>query len=272
MTTPFDIRAIAGEIRRAQDEVRQVEPLTSRFPSFDVAAGYEVAHQVHADRLADGAVAVGRKIGFTNPDMWALYGVGEPVWAYVHDRTVSWIEAGARCSLAGFCEPKIEPEIVFHFDRSPAAGADLEQVLACIDWVAHGFEVVQSHFPGWRFKAADTVADAALHGALMIGPRQTVASLGPDLVAALASFSLTLWRNDEVREQGRGSNVLGSPLAAIAHLAAVLDRQPQYQPLQPGELVTTGTITSAQPVHAGETWRTTLSGIDLPGMSVAFTS
>jgi 2-oxo-3-hexenedioate decarboxylase len=39
-------------------------------------------------------------------------------------------------------------------------------------------------------------------------------------------------------------------------------------PLRAGELVTTGTLTRAFPVAAGERWSTTLSGIDLPGLAV----
>jgi 2-oxo-3-hexenedioate decarboxylase len=34
--------------------------------------------------------------------------------------------------------------------------------------------------------------------------------------------------------------------------------------------VTTGTLTSALRVAPGETWSTTLSGIALPGLSIAF--
>jgi len=62
----------------------------------------------------------------------------------------------------------------------------------------------------------------------------------------------------EVRAIGKGSNVLGSPLAAIAHLIALLSKQPDCQPLQANELVTTGTITTVQTVLPGETWTTHL--------------
>lgn len=37
------------------------------------------------------------------------------------------------------------------------------------------------------------------------------------------------------------------------------------------ELVTTGTITTAQPVYAGEAWQTEVQGIALPNVSVEFT-
>jgi 2-oxo-3-hexenedioate decarboxylase len=50
----------------------------------------------------------------------------------------------------------------------------------------------------------------------------------------------------------------------------VLAKQPRANALQAGELVTTGTLTGAHPVHAGQTWSTVLEGIALPGMSVRF--
>jgi 2-oxo-3-hexenedioate decarboxylase len=256
-------------MQAAQDEVRQIEPFTAQLRTFDVTAAYAVAQWIHEARLGAGATPVGRKIGFTNPDMWSLYGVREPIWGYMYDTTVVRLSAKhGTCSLGRFAEPKIEPEIVLHFHTAPPVEGDLPALLACIDWVAHAFEIVQSHFPAWKFQAADTVADGALHGTLLVGKPQAVARLGPDLITALASFSLALSCDGAVREVGRGSNVLGSPLAAIAHLSAVLAKQPQYPPLQANEMVTTGTLTRALAVHAGETWRTELEGIALPGLAV----
>jgi 2-keto-4-pentenoate hydratase len=60
-------------------------------------------------------------------------------------------------------------------------------------------------------------------------------------------------------------------LAAIAYLIVVLGKQPNYMPLQANEMVTTGTITTALSIRTGETWRTELEGIALPGLSVEFT-
>ena len=71
-------------------------------------------------------------------------------------------------------------------------------------------------------------------------------------MAAYERFFLCLFCDDTLREIGTGANVLGSPLLAIAHLIAVLEKQPADLALQPGELVTTGTITAAQSVTAGE--------------------
>ncbi len=271
MTHAHDIRAIASQMKAAQDNGLQIEPLTSQLSGFDVSSAYAVAQLIHEARLDEGAIPVGRKIGFTNFDMWSLYGVREPIWAYIYDTTVVYLSTkDETCSIRRFVEPKIEPEIVFHFHSAPPVDGDLAKILESIDWVAHSFEIVQSHFPGWKFQAADTIADWALHGTLLVGEPQAVDRLGTDLIAALERFSIVLSCDRMVREVGRGSNVLGSPLAAIAHLIAVLGKQTRYMPLQANEMVTTGTITRALSIQAGETWRTELEGIALPSLSVEF--
>jgi 2-oxo-3-hexenedioate decarboxylase len=58
-------------------------------------------------------------------------------------------EIGDRFPLVGLAEPRIEPEIVFKLAGAPSLGMGEEALLGSIDWVAHGFEIVQSIFPGW---------------------------------------------------------------------------------------------------------------------------
>ena len=275
MPTTAELHAIARLVKTAQDQGLPLTPITSQTTGFDSTTAYAVADLIHAMRLADGARAVGRKIGFTNPAMWAQYGVGAPVWAYVYDTTVTYLpdtlNAPATCSLRGFVNPKIEPEIIFHFHAAPPPGADALAVLACIDWVAHGFEMVQSHYPDWKFQAPDAIADWGLHGRLLVGKQQAVDTLGAGLSEALAAFTLALSEGGVARETGQGANVLGNPLAAVVHLMQVLASQSPHQSLRANELVTTGTVTSAYSVQPGQTWQTVLKGIALPGLSVAFT-
>lgn len=269
MSTAVDLEAIAGEIEQAQDRVRSIAPFTARYPEFDLPAGYDVARRIAERRRAGGFVPVGRKIGFTNSSLWPVYGVHQPIWGTMYDRTVVRVEGEARLSLSAFAEPMIEPEIAFGLHSSPA-GPDPAALLRSIEWIAHGIEIVQSHFPGWKFKAADTVADNGLHGAYLLGPPVDVSRLGPDPAESLRTFSVDLSCNGALRETGRGANVLGGPLDALAHLVAVLAGRPE-EALRAGEIVTTGTLTAAYRVSAGETWTTGLRGIALPGLRVTFT-
>ena len=144
-------------------------------------------------------------------------------------------------------------------------------MLESVDWIAPGFEIVQSHFPDWKFAAADCTAAFGLHGALVVGAPVPVTERNrPFLVDTLPSFALTLRRGGEVIDEGAGANVLDSPALALAHLASVLAGQPQFPPLAAGEIVTTGTITDAWPVAKGETWTSDYGTLGLPGLTLTF--
>lgn len=262
--------AIAGEVRALRDDVRQAPPFTARHPGLDLADGYAVAARLHAHRVQAGAAPRGRKIGFTNSSIWPEYDVHHPIWGHVYEHT---LHDGSRevvtLPLVGYCEPKIEPEIAFGL-RSAPADASVPALLASIEWVAPAFEIVQSHFPGWKFQAADTIADGGLHGALVVGRRLPIASLGPDAAGVLAAMELELARDGEPVEVGRGSNVLGGPVAALAHLVEVLRAQGPQVALRAGEVVTTGTITAAYAVSPGQRWRSSPRGAALQPLEIAF--
>ena len=271
MDALIDIPAVAAEAFAQLGSGGQIAPFSSRFSSFDLEDAYRVTATVKQMRVARGEVPVGRKIGFTNRTIWAEYGVYEPVWGYLYDRTVhNLAEIGDTFSLLGFAEPRIEPEIVFGLAVAPSPGMDERTLLACINWVAHGFEVVQSIFPGWQFSAADTVAAFGLHAALIIGPRHQVAADPEEWSRTLSSFEIDLKRDGTVLDHGHAKNLLGGPVAALAHLIDVLARDQVNPPLAPGEIVTTGTLTRAFPVAPGETWATELTGVALDCICTSF--
>lgn len=270
-----DLHAIALEVKAAQDSGSQIEPLSSRFPGFDVPAAYRVADLVHRRRLAEGATVAGRKLGFTNSGIWEKYGVEAPIWGYVYDETVHRCRAAdaevtSPVELERFAEPRIEPELVLGLRAPPSPDGELADMRDAVEWIALGFEVVQSHFPAWRFAAADTVADGALHGMLVVGPPIPLTRIGGDVAGALERFELTLTCDGRRVATGRGGNVLGSALFALQYLCSVLDEHPSAAALRPGELVTTGTVADAYPVQAGQRWRAEVRGIGLPALTVTF--
>ena len=116
-----------------------------------------------------------------------------------------------------------------------------------------GYEVVQSIFPGWKFAAVDTIAANALHGALLIGNRHEVAPRREDWLSELCSFTAELFCDGRPIQSGGGEIVLGSPLRALHHLVKLLADDPQSPSLGAGELVSTGTLTLAMSVRAGQT-------------------
>jgi 2-oxo-3-hexenedioate decarboxylase len=264
---------VARDVLAALDNRRQIAPVSRRFPNFDLHSAYAVTAAVRRLREDRGERVVGRKIGFTNRTIWSEYGVYAPIWSYVYDTTVLSLEQSEEtCELARFLEPRIEPEIVFGLLRAPAPEMDERALLSCIDWIAHGFEIVQSVFPGWKFTPPDTIAAFGLHGCCLVGSPQRISDNDADeWFRALPSFGIALIRDDEVMDRGISANVLDGPLSALRHLVTVLADDPHNSRLEAGEIISTGTLTRALPINPGETWRTELTGLPLEGIRVALT-
>ena len=266
-----DTDALAEELLALHATGGTVAPFSERHAQLSAADGYRAAARLHALRLARGWRPVGRKIGFTNRTLWPRYGVFEAMWGTVYDRTLILAQGDrATVPLAGLAQPRIEPEICFGLRGSPPLTHDAEALLGAIEWVAHAVEVVQCHHPGWKLKIADCTADNGLHGRLVLGTRVPVREL-PGLAERLPALEVELRKGGTVVERGRGANVLGSPLEALAFLVEVLSRQPAAPPLAAGEIVTTGTLTDAHPVAPGERWSTAFEGLPLAGLVVNFT-
>ena len=274
MTTQHDIAAIATRLITAYDTATTIAPITQADPTFDVPAAYEVLREIeNRRRITQGWRTVGRKIGFTNTTIWPRYGVYQPMWAHIFAHSTHDAKDGhATLELKPFVQPRIEPEVVFGLRTAVPATNDPHEILRGVEWIAPGFEIVQSHFTDWKFAAPDCTAAFGLHGALVIGTRIKVTDRNRGaLAAALPTFTLTLRKGRAVVDRGVGANVLGSPALALAHLARVLATQPQFPPLGPGEIVTTGTVTDAWPVKPGETWASDYGALGIGGVMVEFT-
>ena len=253
---------LAEELIELHRSPREVAPFSERYPGLSAASGYSAARALHEHRVAQGWKPVGRKIGFTNRTLWARYGVHEPMWGTVYDRTLLFSQQSF-CSvpLAGLVQPRIEPEICFKLKSAPRPGRLVES----IEWMAHAIEIVQCHHPAWKVSIADCTADNGLHGRLVVGSPIPLRD-----VDRLPEVEVKLFRDAKLIDRGTGANVLGSPLLALGHLVELLERQPEAPPLAPGEIVTTGVLTDAHPVSAGETWSTEVAGLPLQGLRVRF--
>jgi 2-oxo-3-hexenedioate decarboxylase len=259
----------AERVLAAFDSRELISPLTVDDPSLGTDDAYAVALEIYRRRLARGEVPVGRKIGFTNRSIWPAYGIAHPMWGHMYDSTVHFAnDASATISVAGLLQPRIEPEIQLHFARTPPVTDDEQAILGCVDWIAQGFEIVQCPYPSWRFAVADAIAAFGVHGALVVGPPVRVSNI-EGCAEKLRSFTIALIKDGSLQAEGVGSNVLGSPLLAFAHLGEVLSRQSRFAPVHAGEVITTGTLTDLFPVSPGENWSATISGIELPRLSIS---
>lgn len=247
------IRQAADELHAAQEGRTPIGQLSARFPAMTVADAYGIQQANLARRLAHGARLVGHKIGLTSAPMQTLLRVDEPDFGYLLDDMI--IANGATVSRDRFCAPRVEPEVALLLAtplRGP--GISAEDVRAATAAVAVALEIVDSRIADWKLTLRDTVADNASSGAIVLGEW---VDFTDDI--DLPAMEAVLRVNDAQIDSGFGSAVLGDPAAAVAWLANAV--APFGTELLPGQLIMSGSFTTAAFVHAGDTATASITGL-----------
>lgn len=257
-----------------------LHPLLTGDEPLTLDDAYDIARCVLNIRIANGEVPVGRKIAFSNRRVQARYGkngpIAGPFWTTLFDSTVEFaMDNVATHSLSKATQPRIEPQLVFKLGRTLAPDASLTELSESLEWMAHGFEVAVSPFRHWEFDAPDAVAAFGLHRKLIVGEPRMLSRQGRrTLPEVLGSASLSLSRltagSGNICAAGFGSDLMDSPLHALLHLHRQLQAQPEFTPLQSGEIIATGSWTDPLPVKRGETWVSALAQLNLPGLRLSF--
>jgi len=262
---------LAQGIWEAYARRETIAPPSERAPGFDLAAAYAVEAELARMRRQAGHRVVGRKVGYANRALWRVFRLNTVAWAHMYDDTVHDAPDGtASLRVGGMRAPKIEPEIVFKLKHVPRCDpGDAAAVLGAVEWLAAGFEIVDCVFPGWKFTPPDFVACFGLHAGLVVGPPLPVGTATiPALAEQLATLTVRLFRNGELRAEGSGRNVLGNPAFALGALAGGIARQAGAEPLAAGELIASGALTDNQFIAAGETWTAVIDGLAVADLTL----
>lgn len=256
---PFDAAAIDAEaelLDAALREARAVGPSTERLPGLGLDGAYAVQRALIAKRVARGARPVGRKVGLTAQAMRDLLGVDQPDHGIVLDQML--VPDGGEIEMATLIEPKVEAEIAFYLGRPLAGpGVSAAEVLAATDRVGAALEIVDSRVAEWRIGIADTVADNASSGLVVLGEPVPLGDL--DLAAEEATVSVEAGgrgasdQGATTSSTGVGAAVLGHPAEAVAWLTRTL--APYGEGIAAGEFVIPGSVAAALPFAPGDTLR-----------------
>ena len=214
----------------------------------DIAEGYALQFRLQ-ERLAGtlGPVA-GWKIGCTTPVMQAYLGIDRPSAGGVYRSTI--LASPASLPHAAFRGPGVECEVAFRLGSDlPPLGAPYtaDRVAGAVAAAFAAIEVVDARYADFRSLGAPTlIADDFFNAGLVLGSDVTDWRR-LDLAAA---EGVTLVDGREVG-RGRGRDVMGHPLNALAWLADHLAAT--GRPLRAGMVVTTGSIVAVHWVAAPAT-------------------
>jgi 2-keto-4-pentenoate hydratase len=230
----------------------------------DEAEAYAIQDALHARLEAAGhGPLVGYKIGCTTPVMQRFLGIDNPCAGGV---LAPGVQRGAgRFRHAGFLRVGVECEIAVALGCDlPAEDApyDRDKVRAAVDACMAAIEVVDDRYEDYRaLDPLTLVADDFFHAGCVLGaPVEDWRGL--DLAAARGRMTI----NGAKVGSGRGGDVLGHPLAALAWLAnlcAAHDR-----PLRAGAFVLLGSVVETRWLAPGDQVEIAIDG--LGGASAGF--
>jgi 2-keto-4-pentenoate hydratase len=237
-----------------------IAPLTARYPGLGIGGAYAIQlAQVAAWRDA-GARVKGHKVGLTSAAMQQQLGVDQPDFGHLLD--TMFLPAGTPADYGRFLQPRAEPEIAFVLGRAlTGPGVTVAEAIAAVDFVLPALEIIDSRIADWKITLADTIADNASSGGVVLGTRPVrLESLDLSLTGCV------LQRNGEIAGTGAGGAVLGSPVNALVWLANTLGGRGVT--LAAGQVVLPGSVTTAIPFSAGDTVSATFDRIG--SVSVTF--
>lgn len=248
-TLAVNLEAVAQALVAAYRERRLIDAPTRMLPAISERDALAIAERVRTIRIAAGESPAGYKVGFTNGAVRAQFDAPAQLAATVYRETIS---GAPRVDARALLGPRIEPEVVVGFGSQ-----------GDVEWAALGFEIVQSHVADWNFGFLDAVADFGLHAVLIVGEQ---CPMTPVEFARLSTMRVRLLRNDEAVEHGASADVDGGPLGSVDWLRDELRRVGRE--LQPGEVVSTGSMTRVPAIVSGERWTLQALGGELPGLTI----
>jgi 2-keto-4-pentenoate hydratase len=237
------MKEIAARLDRAERDRVAIDPPAAA-AKLTVADAYRIQLINVERRVAAGRRIVGGKVGLTSVAMQKMMGVDEPDFGHLFDDMI--LQSGGECAVGALLIPRVEPEIAFVLSRElRGPGVTRADVLAAAEYVTPALEIIDTRIRDWKITLADTIADNASSGRVVLGSGKT-----PPARYDLANIAMKLEKNGALIEEGVGSAVLGHPAEPVAWLA---NKFAEFgQSLAAGSIVIPGALCRAVPVAAGD--------------------
>jgi 2-keto-4-pentenoate hydratase len=221
-----------------------IPPLTATFANIDAEDAYAI-QLIQAKRWIDeGRKVVGHKVGLTSVQVQKQLGVNQPDFGHLFDDMFHL--SGEEIPVGTYLQPKVEPEIAFVLKKDLIGpGVTIADAIGAIDYVIASLEIVASRIADWKITLADTIADNASSGGVVLGTRPIKIE-----TADLRTLGAVVYKNGKIVQTGAGAAVLGSPVSSLVWLANTLGRL--GTPLLAGSVVLPGAITPMVTAEPGD--------------------
>lgn len=214
------------------------EPLTETDWK-DVVTDDDTAYAVQNRVMELKAVPVGGyKVSLTSKKTQDMFNADSPLYGAQVDRR--FLPAPATVRLTDLMEPLVEVELAFRAREDLSATDSLADLLRKTT-VAGALEVPDSRFKDWfpSLGKYSVMSDCAVGGLVVYGKEQPSSQVFSD-VDEVANVKAELFFNDQKKDEGESSEVLGNPLKSLQWLVQKLESQGKK--FKQGQLVSSGTF------------------------------
>ena len=242
----LDVQQKAERIAALFRERRQIDILPAELMPTGLAEAYAIRQRFEAIEAARGrGAAAGYKIGLTTPAMQKLCGVDEPCYGAIFANEVH--HRRAELAISGYCRLGIETEIAVRLGADlPDGAGSAEQLAGAVESCTAAIELLEDLRHDYkRLSAAAMVAGNVWNAGVVLGEPVT-GWRALDLAQATARLTI----NGREIGAGRGADVMGNPLNALAWLADKLAAA--GAPLRRGMIVMTGSMVPIQFPQPGD--------------------
>lgn len=217
--------ALLAEVKSARSG-RKLVPTRGEERGVELEAAYRIQ-----ERLANGQQVKGYKLGLLSPAKQSQMGIDHPTYGRIYPHM---LKEGS-ISLADFMQPRVEPEVAVLLAKGIAADDTPGKIAAAIGGYFLGLDVLDTVWQGYKFSAAEVVADNTSGGGFVLGTR---------LHSVPPTGALRLFINGRLAAEGQ-VQVLGNPVDRLAFLAK------QVGGLDAGQVVFLGSPAAATPAQKG---------------------
>jgi len=251
----------ADEIARARLSGKRLKPLHPFLRPADEAAAYQVQAALHERLEPTLGRRVGYKIGCTTPVMQAYLGIPSPCSAGVFARGVHG--SGVTLRFDDFRHVGVECEIAVRLGRDlPADKAPFsaDTVRDAVAAYMAAIEIVDDRYADWRSTDTPTLIadDFFAAGCVLCEP---VADPGDP-----SALTGTTTINGVEVGRGKGADVMGHPLNALAWIASSLAARGAH--LREGEIVLLGSLVETKWLARGDDVAIAIDGLGKVEMRV----
>jgi 2-oxo-3-hexenedioate decarboxylase/2-keto-4-pentenoate hydratase len=244
----LDIRQKAEGIARLFRERRQIDLLPSELMPSSLDEAYKVRQILEEIETAGRGTVAGYKIGLTTTIMQQLCGVDEPIYGAIFAREVH--HGRAELAARNYCRLGIETEIALRLGEDLPAGSTSspwrDRVADAVESGMAAIELLEDLRHDYkRLSATAMVAGNVWNAGIVVG-----APVYDWRRLDLAQLTARLLINGREIGNGKGGDVMGNPLNALAWLAEA--KAAAGTPLRRGMIVMTGSMVPIQFPSSGD--------------------